>query len=65
MNSRDAAYDESLRAVIDASAAEAMASSRTNAEAEEGSVVGHGEIVHDVDVTTGSRRKRKRPEDDA
>ncbi|TCD68256.1 hypothetical protein EIP91_011222 [Steccherinum ochraceum] len=65
MNSRDAAYEQSLQAVIDASAAEALASSRVNGEEDEGSVVAHGDVGLDVEVAAGGRRKRKRPEDDA
>ncbi|THH28378.1 hypothetical protein EUX98_g5797 [Antrodiella citrinella] len=65
MNSRDAAYDESLQAVIDASAAEALASTRVNADGDEGSVVGPGDTAPDGEVTLGGRRKRKRADDDA
>lgn len=64
MNSRDAAYEESLRAVIDASAAEAVAS-RTAADGDEGSVAGQGDTTNDVEVIVGGRRKRKRADDDA
>lgn len=64
MNSNAAAYDESLRAVIDASAAEALASQRIVAEPDEGSVVGAGDNAPDAEAA-GGRRKRKRADDDA
>ncbi|KAH8107890.1 hypothetical protein BXZ70DRAFT_19622 [Cristinia sonorae] len=64
MNSRDAAYEQSLQAVIDASAAEALASNRAPGEGDEGSVVG-GDVGQDAEITVGARRKRKRIEDDA
>lgn len=60
MNSRDAAYEESVKALIAATAAEAVPqppspmNGRTTAEVEE-----------DVESGLGNqRRKRKRPDDD-
>ncbi|THH02287.1 hypothetical protein EW026_g564 [Hermanssonia centrifuga] len=70
MNSRDAAYDESLQAIIEASAAEAAA----NAVPQDGSspavvkpdlvVNGHTENDPEAEVVVPGRKKRKRTEDD-
>ncbi|KAF7796663.1 hypothetical protein EIP86_007846 [Pleurotus ostreatoroseus] len=73
MNSRDAAYDESLQAVIEASAAEAAAA---NAAAQgaaspaattksEQTTNGHAEPEPETENTNPPRRKRKRTDDDA
>ncbi|KAF9227316.1 hypothetical protein BS17DRAFT_694740 [Gyrodon lividus] len=61
MNSRDAAFDESLKELIEATAAEAAAATGPRAPGVNGSVNGHGE-AHDDD--SSGRKKRKRGEDD-
>ena len=75
MNSRDAAYDESLQAIIEASAAEAAAAEAAAAAAQEGTspgpvtkteptTNGHADDEPVPETTNGGRRKRKRTEDD-
>ena len=61
MNSRDAAYEESVKALIAATAAEASVPLPTSP------VNGRdiGEVGEDVESGLGNqRRKRKRPDDD-
>ncbi|KAF9241624.1 hypothetical protein BU15DRAFT_44726 [Melanogaster broomeanus] len=61
MNSRDAAFDESLKEIIEATAAEAAAATGPPGTGVNGSVNGHGE-AHEDD--SSGRKKRKRGEDD-
>ncbi|KIJ67822.1 hypothetical protein HYDPIDRAFT_107334 [Hydnomerulius pinastri MD-312] len=61
MNSRDAAFDESLKEIIEATAAEAAAATDPPKSGVNGSVNGEGE-VHDDDPS--GRKKRKRGEED-
>ncbi|TFY53826.1 hypothetical protein EVJ58_g9229, partial [Rhodofomes roseus] len=69
MNSRDAAYEESFQALLEATAAEAAAKEKealATANAPNGvdaEVNGHDELEAD-DVAVSSRRKRKRSDDD-
>lgn len=70
MNSRDAAYDESLQAIIEASAAEARAATMSPvvaAHKEETKSNHDGEAEPEADWGSGlnGRRKRKRSDDDA
>ena len=75
MNSRDAAYDESLAAIIEASAAEAKAALAAAAAQEaalspvatksEPSSNGHLDADGETETVGGGRRKRKRTDDDA
>lgn len=73
MNSRDAAYDESLQAVIQASAREAAAATAGTQDAaspagttkSEQTTSGHAEAEVEADNTSNLRRKRKRTDDDA
>ncbi|KAI6157811.1 hypothetical protein BKA82DRAFT_1006977 [Pisolithus tinctorius] len=61
MNSRDAAFDESLKEIMEATAAEAAAA--TESQSTSANVVVNGPAeTHDDDCN--SRRKRKRAEDD-
>jgi hypothetical protein len=62
MNSRDAAFDESLKEIIEATAAEAAAATGPRGPSVNGSVNGHCE-AHD-DESSG-RKKRKRGGEDA
>lgn len=61
MNSRDAAFDESLKEIIEATAAEAHSHDHTSAIVV---VNGHGEVLEDSEVELAGRKKRKRTEDD-
>ena len=63
MNSRDAAYDESLKEIMEATAAEAAALNQSSASLN-GSVNGHVEDEQPA-VAVNGRKKRKRGEDDA
>lgn len=58
MNSRDAAFDESIKEIIEATAAEA-------AGYDLGSVGNGHEGLEEGEVGPGGRKKRKRTEDDA
>jgi hypothetical protein len=60
MNSRDAAFDESLKEIIEATAAEAAAHDRGTSA----TVNGNGEFFEDGDAGPGGRKKRKRSDDD-
>ncbi|OJA11701.1 hypothetical protein AZE42_02091 [Rhizopogon vesiculosus] len=62
MNSRDAAFDESLKEIIEATAAEAAATTDPRPAQPNGSVNGQAENHEDPD--SNSRKKRKRAEDD-
>lgn len=62
MNSRDAAFDESLKEIIEATAAEAAAATEPHPAQTNGSVNGQAESHEDQDLN--SRKKRKRTEDD-
>ncbi|KAA1473912.1 hypothetical protein DENSPDRAFT_840451 [Dentipellis sp. KUC8613] len=65
MNSRDAAYDETLmKEIMEATAAEATAANKAPSSVN-GSVNGHGDVEEQAEAGTNSRRKRKRLEDDA
>ncbi|KAK0504563.1 hypothetical protein EDD18DRAFT_1456071 [Armillaria luteobubalina] len=59
MNSRDAAFDENLKEILETTAAEADAVYDTK------SIHSNTNEDEEVDVGTASRRKRKRKEDDA
>ena len=56
MNSRDAAFDESLKEIIEATAAEAAAVQEAN--------VDPVSVVHQPEANDASKKKRKRSEDD-
>lgn len=56
MNSRDAAFDESLKEIIEATAAEAAA-------VQDGFLTSPNEI-EPVEVVSGGKRKRKRTDDE-
>jgi hypothetical protein len=62
MNSRDAAFDESLKEIIEATAAEAAAATEPHPTQPDGSVNGQAENYEDPD--SNNRKKRKRTEDD-
>lgn len=62
MNSRDAAFDESLKEIIEATAAEAAAATEPQPTHSNGSLNGQAENHEDLD--SSSRKKRKRTEDD-
>ncbi|KAG1767004.1 hypothetical protein EDD22DRAFT_799677 [Suillus occidentalis] len=62
MNSRDAAFDESLKEIIEATAAEAAAATEPHPAQTNGSANGQAESHEDQDLN--SRKKRKRTEDD-
>lgn len=62
MNSRDAAFDESLKEIIEATAAEAAAATEPHPAQTNGSINGQAESHEDQD--SNSRKKRKRTEDD-
>ncbi|KAG5635634.1 hypothetical protein H0H81_010568 [Sphagnurus paluster] len=64
MNSRDAAFDESLKEIIEATAAEAAAAHDTASVTSAGNRDGQQAIDDDIDHGPGSRKKRKRSEDD-
>lgn len=69
MNSRDAAFDESIKEIIEASAAEAAAhgSVATNASDSVSANLNHSrtEPEEDIDTALNNRKKRKRTEDDS
>jgi hypothetical protein len=62
MNSRDAAFDESLKEIIEATAAEAAAATDPPKPAVNGCTSGQSEVPDD---DSNGRKKRKRGEDDA
>lgn len=62
MNSRDAAFDESLKEIIEATAAEAAAATEPHPAQTNGSANGQADNHEDQDLN--SRKKRKRTEDD-
>ena len=62
MNSRDAAFDESLKEIIEATAAEAAAHDQGPSASR--TVNGNGEIIEDGELGLGARKKRKRSDDD-
>lgn len=64
MNSRDAAFDESLKEIIEATAAEAAAA-QENAAREQPPINGPQPEAEEPEVGSNSRKKRKRAEDDA
>jgi len=64
MNSRDAAYDEKLKEIIEATAAEAAAATQPPSSVN-GSAHGSGEGEEQITIGTNGRKKRKRGEDDA
>lgn len=66
MNSRDAAFDESLKEIIEATAAEAAAVHDTASVTSTGNRDIHDQQELDEDMESGSsnRKKRKRNEDD-
>lgn len=63
MNSRDAAFDESIKEIIEATAAEALAHDRGASMGR--NVNGNGDVLDDGEIGPGGRKKRKRTEDDA
>lgn len=69
MNSRDAAYEESFQALIEATAAEAAANEAQQKNDATSPVVNgvETEAAEEVvtEVISGGRKKRKRAEDDA
>lgn len=62
MNSRDAAFDESLKEIIEATAAEAAAVQDITSSVSADHI--NPEIEEELDPGLGSRKKRKRTEDD-
>lgn len=62
MNSRDAAFDESIKEIIEATAAEALAHDRGASTGR--TVNGNGDVPDDGEVGPGGRKKRKRTDDD-
>lgn len=62
MNSRDAAFDESLKEIIEATAAEAAAQHDNISVTSTGNRELNGSLALDEDA--GGRKKRKRSEDD-
>ncbi|KAG6832591.1 hypothetical protein H0H92_014427 [Tricholoma furcatifolium] len=65
MNSRDAAFDESLKEIIEATAAEAAAAHDNASVTSAGTRDVHQSIEDEVDLGTGGRKKRKRVEEDS
>lgn len=81
MNSRDAAYDESLKAIMEATAIEAARDTKRSSASVSGSVNGHGDANDDQQPAPSAstpgpgagpstealngRKKRKRTEEDA
>jgi hypothetical protein len=61
MNSRDAAFDENLKEILETTAAEAGA--HDPAAVVNGN--GHAELDEEPEPGPGNRKKRKRTEDDA
>ncbi|TFK44738.1 hypothetical protein BDQ12DRAFT_695150 [Crucibulum laeve] len=64
MNSRDAAFDESLKEIIEATAAEAAAVNDTVLTAPSNNANTPADLDPDVDSGSNNRKKRKRTEDD-
>lgn len=66
MNSRDAAFDESLKEIIEATAAEAAAHDSRSITSS-GNANGHVDPEEEEEdlVESSSRKKRKRSDDDA
>ncbi|KAJ7703149.1 hypothetical protein B0H17DRAFT_1166951, partial [Mycena rosella] len=62
MNSRDAAFDENIKEILETTAAEAGA---THDPAAPVNGNGHAEVDEDGETAPGNRKKRKRTEDDA
>jgi hypothetical protein len=62
MNSRDAAFDESLKEIMEATAAEAAAAQDSRSVMSNGNTNGHPEP--DEDTGPSSRKKRKRADED-
>lgn len=62
MNSRDAAFDESLKEIIEATAAEAAAVQDVISSTSVDYV--NPDMEEELDSGSGSRKKRKRTEDD-
>jgi hypothetical protein len=65
MNSRDAAFDESLKEIIEATAAEAAAIHDSRIVGSNGRTNGHIMAEENADAGPSYRNKRKRPNDDA
>ncbi|OBZ70845.1 Threonine dehydratase, mitochondrial [Grifola frondosa] len=70
MNSRDAAYEESVQALLEATASEFAAAndpppSASVANTANGDTNGHVEAEQEAEVVPNSRKKRKRTDDDA
>ncbi|KAF8070486.1 hypothetical protein FPV67DRAFT_1487563 [Lyophyllum atratum] len=65
MNSRDAAFDESLKEIIEATAAEAAAAHDNASVTSGGNRDGQQAMDEEMDHGPNSRKKRKRTEDDA
>jgi hypothetical protein len=65
MNSRDAAFDESLKEIIEASAAEAAAAQENAVGEHPPSTISKPEPEDEPEVGPNNKRKRKRTEDDA
>ena len=63
MNSRDAAFDESLKEIIEATAAEAAACDTVSVTST-GNRDGRQGVDDEVESGPSNRRKRKRAEDD-
>jgi hypothetical protein len=66
MNSRDAAFDESLKEIIEATAAEAAAQHDNVGVTSNGNHDLNGSLAleEETEHASGSRKKRKRSEDD-
>jgi hypothetical protein len=62
MNSRDAAFDESIKELMEATAAEAAANDQGTSAGR--TVNGNGEIVEDGEAGLAARRKRKRSDEE-
>ncbi|KAI0823369.1 hypothetical protein BC628DRAFT_1325067 [Trametes gibbosa] len=70
MNSRDAAYEESVQALIEATKSEAISfdlppRTPVSAVSVNGSANGHAHPEHDTELVTNPKKKRKRIDDDA
>lgn len=65
MNSRDAAFDESLKEIIEASAAEAAAAQENPTGDHPPPNISKLEPEDEPEVGSNNKRKRKRIEDDA
>ncbi|KAH8119147.1 hypothetical protein DFH11DRAFT_1502092 [Phellopilus nigrolimitatus] len=66
MNSRDAAYDERIQELLDATAAATTPDGETAGKDRAGSVAKTEEIFEDIsEIGPGGRKKRKRVDDDA